>query len=70
MYVKPNTAILLTFSEVDLFDASNFSITFNKLYAFDRGKHELRTNDVGIKDQGLEHPLGSDKGFESLSDSG
>lgn len=67
---NPNTAILLTFSKVDLFDASNFSITFSKLYAFDRGKHEFRKNVVGIEDQGLEHPLGCDKGFEILSDSG
>ena len=61
---------LITFSEIDLFDASNLTLTFNKFDAFDGGEHELGANVVGVKDQGFEHPIWGHTGFKSLSDSG
>lgn len=44
------------FSEVDLLDASDISVSFDELDVLDRRKHELGTDGVGVEDQGLEHP--------------
>lgn len=59
-----------TFSEVDLFDGSNFSFTFQEFNTFNRREHELGTEVVSIKDQGLEHPFWSYLSDKLLTDFG
>lgn len=58
---------VLTIGEIGLSYASKSTITFNKLNALYRLRHQPGDQDVWIHDQRLEHPSRRDRSYKLLS---